>query len=72
MQFWSFFKWFECAVLVQIRNKTLDQNCVCDVNPTRDTEFNQTLFWTKNLTPTYSRKHMNSEVFSEAGEMVSN
>ena len=41
-------KW---AILVQIRNKTLAQNCDCDVNRTRDTELIQRHFWTKNLTP---------------------
>ena len=69
MQFGPFSNWMRNF---QTRNKTLGQNCNCDDNPTRDTELIKTHFWTENWTPSYSRKHMNSEMFSEAGEMVSN
>ena len=32
---------------------TLDQKCICEANPTRDTGLLRTLFWTKNLTFMY-------------------
>ena len=44
-------KWFEWLLLVQIRTKTLHQNCVCESNWTRGSELLQTLFCTKNGPP---------------------
>ena len=50
-------KWFEWALLVQIRTNTLYQNCVCEGNQTRASELLQTLFCTKNGSPrTWSPK----------------
>ena len=37
-QLWSTFKLFKCAISVQIRSKTLVQNCICEGNSTCDTE----------------------------------
>ena len=31
MQFWSSVKLLECSILVQIRSKTPDQNCICPI-----------------------------------------
>ena len=50
LQFGSTFKLFECALLVQIRSKAIDRNCICEANPKRDTEILQSLFWAKDWT----------------------
>ena len=46
-------KLFECALLVHIRSNALHQKCVCESNSTRGSELLQTLFCTKNHTPSY-------------------
>ena len=37
-------KMFESAILVQIRNKTLGQDCICQSNPTGDNKLLENLF----------------------------
>ena len=54
LQFCSTFKLYECAILLQFRRWTLDQNCICKANPKRDTELVQKLFWTE-IWPLHTR-----------------
>ena len=39
-------------------NLTLDQNCICEENPSRDTDLLQKLFWTEISTPSTSSVQM--------------